>query len=68
MPIGKTVEMWVICDRCEKILSYDPGCNGSIKKLTAEVRAMGWTVRSTGEAICPKCKQKGVSDNAKRPD
>lgn len=58
MSIGKTVEMWAICDECEKILSYDPGQQGSIRTLTAEVRALGWTVKTSGEAICPMCKQK----------
>lgn len=59
MPIGKTVEMWVICDCCEKILQYDPGSGGNVKKLTAEVRAKGWTIKKNGDAICPKCKTIG---------
>lgn len=58
MPIGKTVEMWAICDCCEKIIQYEPDCSGNIKSLTADVRARGWTVKSTGEAICPMCKDK----------
>ena len=62
MPIGQTVEMWVICDCCEKIQTHDPGYGGSIKRLTAEVRANGWTIKSTGEAICPKCKTKNRDD------
>ena len=60
MPIGKTVEMWVICDCCEKIISYEPSLNGSVKRLTAEVRKMGWTVKQTGEGICPECKEERV--------
>lgn len=63
MPIGKTVEMWVICDKCNKILSYEPSQNGNIKALTAEVRALGWKVKSTGEAICPICRHKRMASN-----
>ena len=59
MPIGKTVEMWVICDRCEKIIRYEPTCNGNVKRLTAEVRKMGWMVKKNGEVICPVCKSIG---------
>lgn len=58
MPIGKTVELWAICDCCEESLTYDPGQHGNIRSLKAEVRALGWMVKTTGEAICPKCKDK----------
>lgn len=68
MPIGKIVEMWAICDHCEKILSYDPGQQGNVKALTAEVRALGWTVKANGEAICPMCKRKRRADHEKEPD
>lgn len=57
MPIGKTVELWAICDRCGKIMQYDGGLRGSIKDTIADLRARGWTVRASGEAICPKCKK-----------
>ena len=46
----------------------NPGQQGSIKTLTAEVRALGWTIRSTGEAICPMCKQKRRMSDADTND
>lgn len=63
MPVGKTTEMWAICDRCEKILQYEPVMSGNVKTLVAEVRALGWTVKANGEAICPKCKQRKGDDH-----
>lgn len=65
MPIGKTVEMWAVCDCCEKIVSYEPRCSGNVRTLAADVRAKGWTVKSTGEAICPECKNERKDVHAK---
>ena len=58
MPIGKTVELWAICDGCEAMLSCEPNCRGTVRDMIGGVRARGWMVKRTGECLCPDCRER----------
>ena len=55
MPYGRTVTIWVICDKCGDCISDDAE-SGSKRDAIVTARMNGWSVYKDGTCLCDKCR------------